>query len=268
MKFARFIALALLVASGIGYAQVSQADQDAFGIGRTAWDNHDCPVAVSALMRVSEKNRHGPWLMYAARSERCLSRLSIALTYFRAYQLEQPNEPAVAAEIAKILYVQNKMEALGKELVAVWNGATFYYQSDDVPRTLRLVDVRSDDCTLAVSFWSGATIQGKKMGNADAIILPVNLLVPASVVVDKFDKFWKMDASYTNTRQRGRRIARYSLSIWDSSTHTWDPFAASEAENLDDGDDMEILFPDAVNNGEHFKSDLLKASSLCAAASI
>lgn len=268
MKFARFIALALLVASGIGYAQVSQADQDAFGIGRTAWDNHDCPVAVSALMRVSEKNRHGPWLMYAARSERCLSRLSIALTYFRAYQLEQPNEPAVAAEIAKILYVQNKMEALGKELVAVWNGATFYYQSDDVPRTLRLVDVRSDDCTLAVSFWSGATIQGKKMGNADAIILPVNLLVPASVVVDKFDNSGK----WTPVTRIRANVAAGSHAIlfrsWDSSTHTWDPFAASEAENLDDGDDMEILFPDAVNNGEHFKSDLLKASSLCAAASI
>jgi hypothetical protein len=123
-------------------------DKSDFAEGRIAWQNHDCPTARPSLFKVSDAGRHGPWLIYAAHAEKCLGHLTSALILLRTYDQEQPNEPAVTDLIASVKYTQDKVADLAKEFK---NLNTSDLVSSDGKRRISVADVRTHDCTMAIS---------------------------------------------------------------------------------------------------------------------
>jgi hypothetical protein len=175
----------LVIASSHAQDKISDADKDAFAEGRTAWDNHDCRAAESALMRVSESARTGPWLMYAGRTEKCLGHLSAALVDFRAYRQEQPDEPSVENEIGKVLFIQDKIQAWGKEFALIWGGTS--YQTREATFTRSLLDVRSKDCSVAISMRTIVTVldeMGQNDSGTRTYIIPINLIDRNTVTLE------------------------------------------------------------------------------------
>jgi hypothetical protein len=242
---------------------IAQTDDDksAFAEGRIAWQNHDCPIARQSLFKVSDAGRHGPWLIYAAHAEKCLGHLTSALTFLRSYDQEQPNEPAVTDLIASVKYTQDKVADLAEE---VRNLNISDLVSSDKKRRISVVDVRTRDCTIAISEWITEPGALDSRSYAVADIVQLGFILPESI---KSSTKSALGYSYqTVTFKVAPGSDAFITREFAVGVTKWDPFHSGtqpDDELESSSDDGWIDSSDTTVDISTFKADLIKVIQLC-----
>ncbi|MEW6129588.1 MAG: hypothetical protein AB1757_21285 [Acidobacteriota bacterium] len=110
MNFRKILQLVLLFAlSLIPVSVFAQTDAHSFAEGRVALDKYkDCPAALKAFEKVSEKGRNALWIHYIARTYECLKNYDKALVYYEQYEKFYPGRTEIIDKIAELRYLANK----------------------------------------------------------------------------------------------------------------------------------------------------------------